>query len=505
MIDTHPSGAAALSPPIDRGPAGRVAVIDARGRGSRAAQSVESAALRGPVLVLADTLEDAGALVAAGATHFLIDPCEPDVIALAVRAAGGGLPQRSGLATAIAPGPLHRWLAGRLANGASCAVAAVALSRLDLVNAAHGRSRTDAAISAVLERLSIAVEGHAIVARAGGEHVLLAMEDGSTDHMLAMLGEELTRPVLVGGARVMLGSRVGVATPEPGDDAEAMIRRAYQALHGARGSDGATIHLAEPEGVAPIDALAVDLHLGLSRGEIGIVFQPQVEVATGRIVGVEALARWEHPRWGPLGAATLFAAAERADLGIALSDQIQALVLSRAAAWPRALGALRLSLNLTAADVARRGFAATFLERVDASGFPRGRLTVELTETGMIREMAAVAGLLAELRAAGCRIAIDDFGTGYSSLAYLKALPLDYVKLDKALVDEIAGSPRDRVVVRGVIDIARALGLAVIAEGVETPAQLALLSAEGCGWYQGFLCAGPLREDELVALVEQAR
>jgi EAL domain-containing protein (putative c-di-GMP-specific phosphodiesterase class I) len=229
-----------------------------------------------------------------------------------------------------------------------------------------------------------------------------------------------------------------------------------------------------------------------------------VEVASGRIVGVEALARWEHPRWGPLGAATLFAAAERADLGIALSDQIQALVLSRAAAWPRALSALRLSLNLTAADVARRGFAATFLDRVDASGFPRGRLTVELTETGMIREMKTVAGLLAELRAAGCRIAIDDFGTGYSSLAYLKALPLDYVKLDKALVDEIAGSPRDRVVVRGVIDIARALGLAVIAEGVETPAQLALLSAEGCGWYQGFLCAGPLREEELVALVEQS-
>ncbi len=291
----------------------------------------------------------------------------------------------------------------------------------------------------------------------------------ATDHMLAILGEELTRPVLIGGVRVVLGSRVGFATPEPGDDAEAMIRRAYQALHGARESDGATIHLAEPEGVAPIDALAVDLHLGLSRGEIGVVFQPQVEVASGRIVGVEALARWEHPRWGPLGAATLFRC------GRARRSGHRAL---RPDPGPGPVARRRLAARVervaAVAQSDRRrcrapGFAATFLDRVDASGFPRGRLTVELTETGMIREMKTVAGLLAELRAAGCRIAIDDFGTGYSSLAYLKALPLDYVKLDKALVDEIAGSPRDRVVVRGVIDIARALGLAVIAEGWRRP------------------------------------
>jgi EAL domain-containing protein (putative c-di-GMP-specific phosphodiesterase class I) len=198
----------------------------------------------------------------------------------------------------------------------------------------------------------------------------------------------------------------------------------------------------------------------------------------------------------------LFAAADRADLGIALSDHIQELALARAAAWPRSLGTLRLSVNLTAADVTRAGFARLFLDRVDASGFPRGRLTVEVTETGMIRELDAAAALLAELRGAGCRVAIDDFGTGYSGLAYLKALPLDYLKIDKALARDITGNPRDRVVVRGVIEIARALGLAVIAEGVETPQQLALLAAEGCGWYQGFLRAGPLDEAALVRMVE---
>jgi len=230
-----------------------------------------------------------------------------------------------------------------------------------------------------------------------------------------------------------------------------------------------------------------------------------VEIASGRIVGVEALARWQHPRLGPLGADTLFAAADRADPGIALSDHIQELTLRCAARWPRSLSTLRLSLNLTAADLARTGFASLFLDRVDASGFPRGRLTVEVTETGMILELDRAATVLAELRGAGCRVAIDDFGTGYSSLAYLKALPLDYLKIDKALACDIVGNPRDRVVVRGVIDIARGLGLAVIAEGVETPEQLAQLTAEGCGWYQGFLRAGALDEAALVAMVESER
>jgi EAL domain-containing protein (putative c-di-GMP-specific phosphodiesterase class I) len=208
---------------------------------------------------------------------------------------------------------------------------------------------------------------------------------------------------------------------------------------------------------------------------------------------------------GPLGADTLFAAADRADLGIALSDHIQQLTLRTAARWPRSLAALRLSLNVTAADLARAGFACLLLGRVDASGFPRGRLTVEVTETGMILELDRAATVLAELRGAGCRVAIDDFGTGYSSLAYLTALPLDYLKIDRALVTDIVGNPRDRVVVRGVIDIARALGLKVIAEGVETADQLALLTAEGCGCYQGFLRAGALDVAALVEMVEGER
>jgi EAL domain-containing protein (putative c-di-GMP-specific phosphodiesterase class I) len=175
--------------------------------------------------------------------------------------------------------------------------------------------------------------------------------------------------------------------------------------------------------------------------------------------------------------------------------------MARAAAWPAALAGLRLSLNLTAGDIARPGFADLFLDRIDASGFPRKRLTLEITESGLIEDLGAASTLLATLRSAGCRIAIDDFGTGYSSLAYLKSLPLDYLKIDKKLAQDIAGTARDRVVVRGVIDMARSLGLSVIAEGVETTEQLDLLAKEGCQYYQGFLCSEPVDVAALLSLM----
>lgn len=237
--------------------------------------------------------------------------------------------------------------------------------------------------------------------------------------------------------------------------------------------------------------------------QIDVLFQSQVSLETGAIVGVEALARWEHPALGAIGAEQLFASAERAGLGPTLSAHVQTLALSRAARWPRSLDALRLSVNVTADDLARTDFAADFLARVDASGFPVTRVTAEVTETGLIAKLEQAAAQLATLREAGCQVAIDDFGTGYSSLAYLKALPLDYLKIDRVLTQDITGSPRDRVIVRGVIGIARGLGLTVIAEGVETVQQRELLAAEGCDLYQGFLCAEAVDTAALVRLVEE--
>lgn len=386
------------------------------------------------------------------------------------------------------------------------AVLLVALSRFDIVNAAYGRGIGDALLQAAEERIARVAhdlfETAAGVVRVEGSAFALMVTDGARIGAAASrLDETLARPFAAGESFAVLGARFGIAVRREGEGADALLARAHDALDLARASDGATISIADPGGATPLDTLAVDLHRAIERGEIELRYQPQVDLADDRITGVEALVRWDHPTLGPLGADTLFAAAERADLGVALSDHIQQAALACAVGWPVALGGLRLSLNLTAADVSRPGFAALFLARLDASGFPRERLTLEITETGLIGDLPTAAGVLGELRAGGCRIALDDFGTGYSSLAYLKALPLDTLKIDRALTVDIAGSPRDQVVVRGILGIARGLGLNVVAEGVETPEQRDLLAAEGCDLYQGFLRSPPLTEAALIAMV----
>lgn len=441
----------------------------------------------------------------AGAGH--IDGLVERIVGLAEPAAavGGALSAVRDADTA------RRWLDQRLAGeGAPVQAALIALSRFDIVNTAYGRVAGDALLRAAHQRIDdVAREllgADAVVARMAAAEFLVACDDPAERLELAAgrIAEILARPFVVDGSMVVTGCRIGIAGAEPNDASTDLLRRVSEALAEARMSDSATIHIASSSATSgtPMDTLAVDLRAALEQGDVKVLFQPQVAIATGKITGVEALARWDHPTLGALGAETLFAAAERADLAIALSDHIQRLVLSEASSWPTSLSAIRLSLNLTAADIARPGFTDIFLDRVDSSGFPRGRLTVEITETGLIADLGIASTLLGNLRGAGCRVAIDDFGTGYSSLAYLKALPLDYLKIDKKLAQDITGSVRDRVVVRGVIDMARSLGLAVIAEGVETEEQLDLLAREGCQYYQGYLCSPAVDSVGLVGLVQ---
>jgi diguanylate cyclase (GGDEF)-like protein len=410
------------------------------------------------------------------------------------------------------PAAARATIARELERGEPLVLLLVAVSRFDTINAAFGRGIGDSVLQAAARRIErlIGPDGRRrIVARMAGAEFAIVLPApvtlGEGRFLAGQLVEALGRPFLSGDHVVSLGSRAGVAASVPGDDAAALLRRASAALAQAKAGDSGPVRVFDDSGTGGssfADQLDVDLRKALDRGEIEIVFQPQVSIASRSIVGVEALARWLHPRFGELGAETLFNVAERSDYLDQLSDHIQQKAIDIAAAWPHSLSHLRMAVNITSADIARPGFGEQFLARVVDSGFSPGRLTVEVTESGLIDDLAAAARLLAALREGGLRVAIDDFGTGYSSLAYLKALPLDYLKIDKRLSDDIAGSPRDQVVVRSVIEMARSLGLEVIAEGVETEAQLALLAREGCTLYQGFLCAPALDSRRLQALVE---
>ena len=411
----------------------------------------------------------------------------------------------------------REWMDGQLAasSGLPALVCILlAVSRFDAINAAFGRSTGDSVLQAAARRIERLVNPDGrrrLVARiAGAEFAILLAAPTSLGEARFLAGEliEATgRPFMCGDHVVTLGSRAGVVAAEAGDDSSKLLRRASAALAEAKSGEAGPVRVLEAGSAtqeALGDRLEVDLRRALDQDEIEILFQPQVSVATRRIVGAEALARWRHPDLGELGAITLFSVAERSDYLVQLSDHVQRKAIAAAAAWPDALSGLRLSVNITAADIVRPGFAEQFVVMVRESGFPPGRLTVEVTEGGLIDDLGAAANLLARLREGGLRAAIDDFGTGYSSLAYLKALPLEYLKIDKRLVEDISGSARDQVVVRSVIEMARSLGLEVIAEGVETEEQLSLLAREGCNLYQGFLCAPPV-DVAALALLASAR
>ncbi|ALJ14822.1 GGDEF domain-containing phosphodiesterase [Sphingopyxis macrogoltabida] len=243
------------------------------------------------------------------------------------------------------------------------------------------------------------------------------------------------------------------------------------------------------------------VHAALSQGEVVIFYQPQYDVASGAMTGVEALLRWQHPELGLLGAGALVTAARAARMECELTEHAHRVALAEMAKWPKALGKLRVSLNITAADLGDPEFADRFAAMAKQAGVDPDRLTLELTEQAMLSDPASAAAQLAQIRALGCAIAIDDFGTGYSSLSLLARLPIDYLKIDSGFTRTIDGSDRDRIVVRAIVDLARALGLLVVAEGIENERQLARLAEIGVATWQGFLKSGPVPGDQLLALM----
>lgn len=239
------------------------------------------------------------------------------------------------------------------------------------------------------------------------------------------------------------------------------------------------------------------LERAIARNEVDVRFQPQFDVRSGAMVGVEALARWD----GAADPAELFERAAAAQLGERLSRNVQRAALRAVGCWRGEMAKLRLSLNLLPLDLARAGYESWLLEEIAAAGLPPQRITVEITEGSLLTDPVAASARLARLRAAGVRIAVDDFGTGYASLAYLISLPLDTLKVDRSLIADVVGGTRDRIVVKALVALARELKLQVVVEGVEDPAQLALLQEWGCDLYQGFLGAEALDEAGLADLL----
>lgn len=376
----------------------------------------------------------------------------------------------------------------------------LALSRLPAINLAYGRATGDVVIAEAAARLlhfaAAEFDGPWFAARLGGGTFLLLAQEPLSRERWELLGEGLAeaiaKPIPGGAATLRPAPRIALLRAMPGEGAESLLDRLGQTMTTLEKRSGRRLLWADG-GVMragqSVAALEADLLGAIDRDEIEILFQPQFSLPDGRLTGAEALARWKHPRLGRIGAGALFALAERADHVAPLSGHIAGKALALACAWPEGL---RLSLNVTSADLAAASFAEVMAERITASGFAPSRLTLEVTEQALIADIGQASEALAGLSRSGVRMALDDFGAGFCNFRYLKLLPLDYLKLDRSMIEGIATDPRDLAVLRGIVAMARALGLEVIAEGVESAAQEDVAAREGCGFVQGFHRARPM-------------
>lgn len=386
----------------------------------------------------------------------------------------------------------------------------VGLHRFRSVNLAYGQAGGDLALAEIAQRIcdfaSAEIGPDAFVARIGGGDFLVASTGATSRERWQWLAEALARSVAraltMHGDVLHLAPRTALLRGQPDETGAALLDRLDQALSSLQQQSGRRLlwadgsHRARGRSAARLEA---DLIGAMARDEIGLMFQPQYAVASGALAGVEALARWDHPQLGRIGAETLFAIAERGDHIAQLSRHIARRALKIAASWQPALP---LSLNVTAEDLGDDRFAASFRKLLADTGFKPALLTLEVTEHALVADFARSAEMLGELAALGVRIALDDFGTGYANFRTLKALPVDTLKLDASLVRDIDQDPRDRAILRAIVAMARALGLKVVVEGIERESQLAILAQETCDTFQGFLRAGPMPADAIAEMLD---
>ncbi len=382
------------------------------------------------------------------------------------------------------------------------------LRRFDALNLAFGQAAGDAALARVASRLTrfaaSELEGSWVAARTGGSNfVLVANETCSRQRwqlFAGQLADLVARPIVTPQGTLRLTPRVALLRGVGKESPDSVLDRLGQTIANMRRQQGKRLAWADGETTRAgrtAAQLEADLLRAIDGGEIEVVYQPQFSLPGDRLTGAEALARWNHRKLGRIGAATLFSIAERADHVVPLSRHIARLALQGAASWPVHL---RLSLNVTAFELSADSYGDELIAIVRGSGFPADRLTLEVTEQALLADIQHASRALTELSQAQVRVALDDFGAGFCNFRYLKLLPLDYLKLDRSMVDGIAVDERDLAVFRAIVAMARALDLGVIAEGIENEAQRDLIAAEGCDFYQGFVRAKPMSAAEFAEL-----
>jgi diguanylate cyclase (GGDEF)-like protein/PAS domain S-box-containing protein len=390
-------------------------------------------------------------------------------------------------------------------------IIAVALDLDDftLINDTHGYEVADTVLVTVARRLSRVTRGHATISRTGSDEFFVigdvaTADDDVTAAFVELLRDALQQPIRSNGAELFVHACIGVAIDESDITSESLLRNAAIALSRAkqqRTRPGVEFFNADMRTrTNERFALVSDLHRALERHEFELRYQPIVRLADDRVVGAEALIRWQHPERGLMSPAEFIPLAE--DTGLIV--EIGAWVLDQACTELRrlsdsdpALAEIGMSVNVSVKQLRSPGIVSTVDGAIAQAGIDPGSLTIEMTESVFVDDLDVISDVLAQLRELGVRIAVDDFGTGYASLIYLKHLPLDTLKIDQTFVEGLGTDPCDAAIVASALSVSRALGLFAVAEGVETPEQLTVLRALGCDSAQGFYFSKPVSGTKL--------
>jgi diguanylate cyclase (GGDEF)-like protein len=389
------------------------------------------------------------------------------------------------------------------------AVVVCDLDGFKTLNDSLGHQAGDQVLRAAGERLR-ATANDRLVARLGGDEFAVVVERGGIEaatRLARMLLADFSQPIEVDGNQLVVSLSIGVAAEDqsPVSDAASLLRDAGLALEraklGGRGRSeqfDASLRLQAQLRLAT----ETDLRAAIGDGSLTVAYQPVVCLRTGAILGVEALARWNHPTRGVIPPSEFIPLAEQAGLVGELGRYVLEVACRQARAWHQVVGPqLGLSVNLSAVQLQSDGCAAAVAAVLQASGIDPARLTLEITESAVMDDVPEVLRSVQALADLGVRLAVDDLGRGWSSLAYLTRYPLAELKIDRSFVQGVARRPADRAVVRSLVTLAHDLGLTVVAEGIEDGDQLAELTRLGCDAGQGFHLHRPLRASEITDLV----
>lgn len=343
-----------------------------------------------------------------------------------------------------------------------------------------------------------------IVARLGGDEftvVLTDLRESSDAGVVAVrLLKALSGPINLAGQEVTVSASIGIAIfPDDGTDSETLLKSADMAMYFAKraGRGGFEFH-DEAMNAAALRRMSVEsnLRLAIERGELAVRYQPQIDVATGMVVGVEALARWTSVQLGEVSPTEFIPIAEDTGLILPIGEWVLRVACAQCKAWNDEGIPLRMAVNVSVRQFAQHGFPALIANILEQTGLDPANLELEITESVLLKEGNAALGMLEELKRLGVKLAIDDFGTGYSSLSYLRQFPIDHLKIDRAFMCDNNSDPQDCAIATAVIAMGHSMNLRVTAEGVESEGQLRFLSERHCNEAQGFYVSHPMPASE---------